>query len=225
MEQLRHIWADIAMLGRSVARTIVTAFDRSPIAEVETLETFVGSRAAFLAQNQLYGYLKTRMGTKFRDFFEDETFAASIRISAVKVFAACLADLSVFAVATVSTRAGLSREESVDLARRFYRNGLDRGADGQDFEHIPPGAVAAFDQRLEGVVWSAVAQGEAAFSESPAALVRYAPVIDEFRELDREIVMNSMRFKWRDIREQLRTRLDAEAVAAALKGGASGAGG
>jgi hypothetical protein len=42
-------------------------------------------------------------------------------------------------------------------------------------------------------------------------LLRYAPIVDEFKELDREIVRNSIRFRWRDVRAQLRRRLRPEA--------------
>ena len=50
--------------------------------------------------------------------------------------------------------------------------------------------------------------------ESPAALVRWAPIADKLKKFDSEIVENSVKFAWRDIREQFNKRLDAAAVAA-----------
>ena len=55
--------------------------------------------------------------------------------------------------------------------------------------------------------------------------MRFAPVIDEYKALDREIVTNSIRFRWRDARDQLRRRLDAPALAARMgEAGAASAG-
>jgi hypothetical protein len=51
------------------------------------------------------------------------------------------------------------------------------------------------------------------FSESPAALVRWAPIAPELKQFDQEIVENSIKFKWRDVRRDLGKRLDAAAVA------------
>ena len=48
--------------------------------------------------------------------------------------------------------------------------------------------------------WAAAAAGEAAFAGSAADLVRVAPVAEEFKALDRPIVRNSMRFRWREVR-------------------------
>ena len=62
--------------------------------------------------------------------------------------------------------------------------------------------------------WHSAADGENAFAQSPVDLVRHAPIADELKELDVDIVVNSTRFRWRDIRTQLRERLDPAAVAA-----------
>ena len=41
------------------------------------------------------------------------------------------------------------------------------------------------------------------------ALVRWAPIMPELKELDAEIVMNSVRFRWQEVRRELRSTLDA----------------
>jgi hypothetical protein len=60
--------------------------------------------------------------------------------------------------------------------------------------------------------WSSVADDESAFSESPGALVRHAPIVDELKQLDEPIVRNSVRFRWQEVRRDLRRDLDAIAV-------------
>jgi hypothetical protein len=42
--------------------------------------------------------------------------------------------------------------------------------------------------------------------------VRWAPIVENLKELDEEIVKNSVRFRWQEIRRDLRRNLDAGAV-------------
>ena len=72
--------------------------------------------------------------------------------------------------------------------------------------------ISDFASRSGLTDWDAAGVGETAFSKSPNALVEFAPVVDEYKEADREIVMNSIRFRWRDVREQLRKKIDPEAI-------------
>ena len=60
--------------------------------------------------------------------------------------------------------------------------------------------------------WPNAAMGEASFTESPSVLIDTAPIADHLKKEDVDIVTNSIRFRWRDVREQLRTRIDADAV-------------
>ena len=75
--------------------------------------------------------------------------------------------------------------------------------------------------RRRGRSGRAPRSGEAAFAGSIDDLIRNAPVVDEFKALDAPIVRNSIRFRWRDVREELRRRLDAAAVAADWRRGSA----
>lgn len=59
---------------------------------------------------------------------------------------------------------------------------------------------------------SGVGDGERPFSQSPAAMVHWAPIASNLKELDEEIVMNSVRFRWQEVRRDRRQILDAEGV-------------
>jgi hypothetical protein len=59
--------------------------------------------------------------------------------------------------------------------------------------------------------------------DSPAGLVKWAPIADELKAFDRGIVMTSIRLRWRDVCEQLRNRLDTAAVVADWRGSADAA--
>ena len=75
-------------------------------------------------------------------------------------------------------------------------------------------SAAELLERLRRCEWSAVPDDRSVFTESPAALVYWAPVIDSLKALDDEIVRNSVTFRWQEVRRELRRRLDVAAVLA-----------
>lgn len=188
-------------------------FDSSPIQTVQDIADFIQSRSAYIAQTSLFGYLKTRMGTSFRRHFEDEKFSKVIHASASKLFVSCLADLTVFTVAIIARDGKLSNQASADLATHCFKTAFVSGmADVAD--PMPESeTVDHFKNRVADTDWDSMASGEAAFGGSVGDLLRFAPVIDEFKDLDRDIVRNSIRFRWRDVREQIRNRTDGSAIA------------
>lgn len=191
--------------------------DSGPLDSVEALCRFVSTRAAFIAQKTLYGYLKTRMGIRYPRVFEDDVFVASIDIAKLHVYVACLADLAIFAAWRVRQDAPspLAADDCSALALQCFQRGLaDNAAAAAAIAEFSPDAVLAdFKRRLAFWDWSDGPQGPDIFNESPAALVRWAPIAPELKQLDQEIVENSIKFKWRDVRRDFVKRLDAAAVA------------
>ncbi len=201
-------------------RVLKLRFDRSKLETVDSLIEFIHTRASYIAQTSLHGYLKARMGTSFRVWFEDEAFSASIRIASVKVFLSCLSDLTVYSVATASRQTVVGDAVLQALAGHAFRKAAMAGLAGQpEREHLDA-TIDAFDRRARVENWREAAEGRAAFSGSETDLVRFAPVIDEYRELDQEIVANSIRFRWRDVREQIRRRMDGHGLIEDWKAGA-----
>ncbi len=191
-------------------------FDNSPIVSVAQMTRFVGTRAAYVAQTSLYGYLKTRMGTSFQRHFEDSTFSAVIKDSAVRLCVSCLADLTVFAVASARANAPDTFDDAsaATLAQHAYGEALATTVDAEDLARLAPNALDAFAARAAETHWPNAAIGETAFAGSTADLIRIAPVVDEFKAQDGRIVTNSIRFRWRDVRDQWRKRVDGAALAA-----------
>ena len=73
-------------------------------------------------------------------------------------------------------------------------------------------------ERLSACDWAAVTDDAGAFTESPPALVRWAPIVDELKQFDEPIVLNSVRFRWQEVRRDFRQALDAGAVLGAAPG-------
>lgn len=185
-----------------------------PIADRAALQRFLETRASFVAQTSLYGYLRTRAGTRYPELFDDDGFAQSINIAKWQIWLACLSDLSVYA-------GGLLAQHSPATAAQAGRL-LCGVADAiLASTGVPPDAGPEFSahaerlrQRLAGCDWLAVADDESPFSESPDALVYWAPVIDDLKQYDEAIVRNSIRFRWQETRRALRELLRPEALLA-----------
>lgn len=200
---------------RQLAGRLGRRRDSGPIADTAELCRFVATRAAFVAQKTLYGYLRTRMGTRFPAMFEDDVFVGSVNIAKMHVYAACLSDLATYAVACA---AGAQADAAAcrQLALACFDAGLADNADQVTEGFDPAAARSECVDRLEGADWRFAAAQPQSFVASPRALVRWAPIAPELKRHDVEFVENSIRFAWHEIRAELRKRLDAEAIAAEL---------
>lgn len=207
LEKAGRFWLEFS--GRLTARR-----DTAPIDSVAGLEEFVATRSAYVAQKTLYNYVKARMGTRYPRMFEDDVLMTSLNIAKRHVFAGCLSDLTVFAVGTALSGAAVDDEARQALARQIYETGLRDGADDAPEQFSPQDAIDAFNQRLAFTDWSDMALRPENFTQSPRTLYRWAPIADKLKKFDTEIVENSVKFAWRDIREQFGKRLDAAAIVA-----------
>lgn len=201
------IWATIKSyfgLGRPIRQL--------PVDSAEALARFLDERASFVAQTSLYGYLRTRAGMRYPELFDDDPFVAAINVAKWQLWLDCLSDISVY----VGSRIAQHAPGEVQRVARMMVEAVDAvlakaGAPaeaGSDFA----AHADRVRQRVARTDWLAVGSDEAAFTESPAGLVRYAPVMDELKQLDEEIVRNSVRFRWQEVRRDLARLLDPQAL-------------
>ena len=189
-------------------------FDKSAIQNVDRLTEFIQTRSAYVAQTSLFGYLKTRMGTRYRQVFEDDKFLPSINNAKWRTYGACLSDLTVFAAAITGAENRLEKSEISDLAHKCFEAAIQQTFNDAEAGEVRAEIVESFEARIIQTHWPNAAIGENAFTSSPKALLDSAPIADELKEQDGEIVTNSIRFRWRDVREQLRKRIDCDAICA-----------
>ena len=197
---------------RAVVKALTFRRDTSPLASSADIERFVATRAAFIAQKSLYGYLKTRIGTRYPRVFDDPVYVRSMNIAKFHVFDACLSDLAVYAAAAALEDPSIPDEDRRALALRCYHRGI-----ADNLAEAPPEFSAEvsrqnFTARVNRTDWTGRALHRDNFSESPTALIRWAPIADRLKREDAEIVRNSIKFAWRDVREQFRKRLAPESV-------------
>jgi len=204
-----HYLSDII---RKFRQTLAVRFERQSIVTVDNLVEFIQTRAVYVAQTSLYGYLKTRMGTRYREIFQDDKFVGSIDLAKWQVCASCLADLTIFAVAHAGAGGALRDSQSASMARYCFENSVRQAFTECQDESLIAGFFSEFEVQILRTQWDQAAEGENAFHKSPRDLIKWAPIADELKALDEEIVVNSTRFRWRDVRAQLRKRLDGPTV-------------
>lgn len=189
-----------------------------PIDTPEALARFLDKRASFVAQTSLYGYLRTRAGMRYPELFDDDPFVEAINVAKWHVWLDCLSDIAVYAGSRVAQMAPrelprIARMMVAEVDRILTQTGTPADAGAEFTAH-----VERVRSRVARTDWLAVDKDEAAFTESPAGLVRWAPVMDELKELDGEIVRNSVRFRWQEVRRDFARHLDLQAILGALPG-------
>ena len=69
---------------------------KNKINNIDQLENFIQTKSAWVAQVTLYGYLKTRMGTRYVLHFENDEFMKSVNLAKWNIYAVALQDLTFF---------------------------------------------------------------------------------------------------------------------------------
>ena len=168
----------------------VTSYFKS-IKSKSDLQKFIQQRSAHVTQNTLYGYLKTRMGHKFTLMVQDEIFSKSINIAKWNIYMVAIADFTFYTFSYLISEKNLKendcKEIYLDIIEKEKANGLS--------DEIFLKAKQEFLNRHEKIDFSKYFSDNP-FRESCLALYNWAPIADELKILDKEIVLNSMRLKW-----------------------------
>ena len=183
-----------------------------PIDSPRALATYLNERASYMAQTSLYGYLRTRAGMRYPELFDDDPFVASINIAKWHIWLDCLSDIAVYAGSRLAQHAPRVMPQVGAMMAELVDGILaETGTPAEAGEEFAAHAERV-RRRLARTDWLAVGPDEAAFTESPDGLVRWAPVMDELKALDEAIVRNSVRFRWQEIRREFGRLVDPEAV-------------
>jgi hypothetical protein len=185
---------------------------REPINDRAGLRRFLETRSNYVAQTSLYGYLRTRAGKLYPQYFVNDPFVRTVNTAKWHIWLACLSDLSVYAGGLLAQHAPAGSRAAGTLIKGLVGEILDDTGVPADADADFPAQAERVRARLAACDWAAVTDDAAPFSASPIALVRWAPVVENLKELDEEIVKNSVRFRWQEIRRALRRDLDGEAV-------------
>jgi len=168
----------------------VTSYFKS-IKSKGDLQKFIQQRSAHVTQTTLYGYLKTRIGVKYTAMVDDDVFSKSINIAKWNIYMVAIADCTFYAFSYLISEKNLKKNDSkeiyLDIIEKEKANGLS--------EEVFLKAKREFLNRYEKINFHKYYLDNP-FKESCLALYNWAPIADELKILDKEIVLNSMRLKW-----------------------------
>ena len=163
----------------------------STIESKKDLQNFVQERSAHVTQTTLYGYLKTRIGSRYAIMIEDEKFARSIDIAKWNIYMAALSDLTLYVFSYLITQKNLKQNDAQEVFINIINSELKNGLNEELFNK----SKKEFILRLNNTSWNKFYL-ENPFKGSGLALYNWSPIADDLKVLDKEIVLNSIMLKW-----------------------------
>ena len=171
---------------------------KKKIKNLQDLEDFIQKKSAWVSQVTLYGYLKTRMGTKYVLHFDNENLLGSINTAKWNIYSVALQDMTLYSISYLNL---VKNYQEINQAINIYNSILDKEKlNGMPVDLIEK-ARKEFDKRYDDIDWKKYSN-DLPFNKSALALYEWAPIADELKTLDRKIVLNSMILKWDNIKEE-----------------------
>ncbi len=176
---------------------------KNKIKDLDELENFIQTKSAWVSQVTLYGYLKTRMGTRYVLHFENDKFMGSVNLAKWNIYAVALQDLTFFTFSYLKTNLNYQETEK---SKEIFLKILDNETTNKMPLDIIQKAKNNFDERLKKINWETYCN-DLPFNPSALSLYEWAPIADELKTLDRKIVLNSVILKWDVVKKELKERL------------------
>ena len=171
---------------------------KKKITNISELKLFIQRKSAWVAQETLYGYLKTRMGAKYILMFDDEIFLGSINKAKWNIYAVALQDLTFYCLSYLKNNSNFN---DISKANDIYKEILNEEAKNEMPSDIIESSIKKFNERLEKIDWQKYYLN-LPFNESALALYKWSPIAEELKSLDKKIVLNSMILKWDNIKKE-----------------------
>jgi len=193
-------WKDFKIYLFSLFKAFIP---KTKISNLDELEDFIQSKSAWVTQVTLYGYLKTRMGTRYVLHFENDKFMASVNLAKWNMYAVALQDLTFF---TFSYLKNNLNYQEIDKAKEIFLKILDDETTNKMPLDIIEEAKKNFNDRLQNINWNTYCN-DLPFNPSALSLYKWAPIADELKKLDRKIVLNSVILKWDIVKKEFNERI------------------
>jgi hypothetical protein len=206
MAKNKFTWKDLSFSDFKIYFfSLFKAFvPKKKIKDFDQLEEFIQTKSAWVSQVTLYGYLKTRMGTRYVLHFENDEFMKSVNLAKWNIYAVALQDLTFFIFSYLKTNFSLNK---LDKPKEIFLKILDDETPNQMPREIIEEAKKSFNERFEKINWENYFS-DIPFNQSALSLYKWAPIAEELKLLDRKIVLNSMILKWDVIKKEFRERIE-----------------
>ena len=205
MGKYKLTWKDLSLNDFKIYLfALFKAFvPKKKIKNLDELENFIQTKSAWVSQVTLYGYLKTRMGTRYVLHFENDEFMSSVNIAKWNIYSVALQDLTFYSFSYLKAKFNYLE---VNKAKEIFYKILDDETSNQMPLNIIEEAKKVFDERLQNINWDLYHE-DLPFNPSALSLYKWAPIADELKTLDRKIVLNSVILKWGVVKKEFIERL------------------
>ena len=176
---------------------------KKKINNLDELEDFIQTKSAWVTQVTLYGYLKTRMGTRYVLHFENDKFMGSVNLAKWNMYSVALQDLTLFTFSKL--KADFNYQEMKNAEEIFFKI-LDDETSNKMPQDIIEEAKKNFVERMRTINWNTY-HNDLPFNSSALSLYKWAPIADELKNLDRKIVLNSVILKWDVVKKEFAERI------------------
>ena len=171
---------------------------KKKIKNIKELSEFIQKKSSWVSQVTLYGYLKTRMGTKYVLMFDDEIFLSSINKAKWNIYVVALQDLTLYTISYLNV---FHNYNDISKAKEIYDEIIVNEIKNGMPEELASRGREKFQERLIKIDWKKY-YNSWPFNESALALYEWSPVAQELKSLDRKIVLNSMILKWENVQDE-----------------------
>ena len=205
MSKFKLTWRDLSLNDFKIYLfALFKAFiPKKKINNLNDLEDFIQTKSAWVTQVTLYGYLKTRMGTRYVLHFENDVFMKSVNLAKWNIYSVALQDLTFF---TFSFLKSTFNYKDVDKANEIFLKILDDEISNKMPLDIIEEAKRNFNDRLNNLNWDTYFN-DLPFNQSALSLYKWAPIAEELKILDRKIVLNSVILKWDIVKKEFIERI------------------
>ena len=206
MGKYKLTWKDLTLNDFKVYLfALFKAFvPKKKIKNLDELEDFIQTKSAWVAQVTLYGYLKTRMGTRYVLHFENDKFMSSVNLAKWNIYSVALQDLTFFIFSYLKVNFNYLEIEKV---KETFSKILDDEVSNKMPLDIIEDAKKNFSQRLQDINWDTYFN-DLPFNLSALSLYKWAPIAEELKTLDRKIVLNSVILKWDVVKKEFKERIE-----------------
>ena len=157
----------------------------------EDLRNFIQERSAHVTQTTLFGYIKTRIGSRYAMMFEDEVFLKSINLAKWNIYMAALTDCTLYVFSYLIDKKNLKQNDASEVLLEIIENEKTNGLEDKLFESTK----LEFNQKLKEIDWKTYHQDNP-FKNSGLSLLKWSPIAENLKVFDKEIVLNSIKLKW-----------------------------
>ena len=97
------------------------------IKSLDDLKIFIQERSAHVTQTTLYGYIKTRIGSRYALMFEDKVFSESINIAKWNIYMSALSDCTLYVFSNLINKKNLKQNDAEKIFSSIITEELANG--------------------------------------------------------------------------------------------------